>query len=519
MLETEARGSAPPTSFELDDDRELHGTVGVDDDRAVDGLPADRRARHHRRPPHDRARRHRRARSTGTAARASTRRASSAAILDARARRLLPHRARATTTGSPKQLYFPDTNVLITRFLTPAGVGEVQDFMPIASGRGRAPPPADPARARRPRRDALPRRRGAPLRLRRASSTRPSFTRTASLFRSPAALARARDSRAARTSRRTAACGEFTLLPRRDGDVRARAGARDVRPAHVLRGGDAGGVRGDRRVLAPLARRSRRYQGRWREMRQPLGADAEAADVPADRRDRRRADDEPARAASAAGATGTTATRGSATPRSRSTRCCASASPRRRRAFMDWLTERFREERRGRRRAAADHVRDRRPARARRRRSSGTSRATAARARPDRQRRRRPAPARHLRRADRLGLPLQQVRARRSRTTPWMDLTRIVDWVCENWDQADEGIWEVRGGRQHFTYSRLMSWVAIERADADRYRSAGFRRELGALARVARRDLPPDHGRAAGTTSGRRSSSTTTTTRSTRASS
>ncbi|MGZ4481826.1 MAG: glycoside hydrolase family 15 protein, partial [Gaiellales bacterium] len=36
--------------------------------------------------------------------------------------------------------------------------------------------------------------------------------------------------------------------------------------------------------------------------------------------------------------------------------------------------------------------------------------------------------------------------------------------LCENWDQADEGIWEVRGGRKHFTYSRLMSWVAIERA-------------------------------------------------------
>jgi GH15 family glucan-1,4-alpha-glucosidase len=46
----------------------------------------------------------------------------------------------------------------------------------------------------------------------------------------------------------------------------------------------------------------------------------------------------------------------------------------------------------------------------------------------------------------------------------WMDLTRVVEWVCENWDQADEGIWEVRGGRQHFTYSRLMSWVALERA-------------------------------------------------------
>ncbi len=46
----------------------------------------------------------------------------------------------------------------------------------------------------------------------------------------------------------------------------------------------------------------------------------------------------------------------------------------------------------------------------------------------------------------------------------WMDLTRIVDWVCENWDQPDEGIWETRGGRQQFTYSRLMCWVAVERA-------------------------------------------------------
>ncbi|HEY0387027.1 MAG TPA: glycoside hydrolase family 15 protein [Gaiellales bacterium] len=46
----------------------------------------------------------------------------------------------------------------------------------------------------------------------------------------------------------------------------------------------------------------------------------------------------------------------------------------------------------------------------------------------------------------------------------WTALVGIVDWVCENWDRPDEGIWEVRGGRQHFTYSRLMCWVAIERA-------------------------------------------------------
>jgi GH15 family glucan-1,4-alpha-glucosidase len=46
----------------------------------------------------------------------------------------------------------------------------------------------------------------------------------------------------------------------------------------------------------------------------------------------------------------------------------------------------------------------------------------------------------------------------------WQDLCRIVNWVCDNWDQADEGIWEIREGRKDFTLSRLMCWVAIERA-------------------------------------------------------
>jgi GH15 family glucan-1,4-alpha-glucosidase len=46
----------------------------------------------------------------------------------------------------------------------------------------------------------------------------------------------------------------------------------------------------------------------------------------------------------------------------------------------------------------------------------------------------------------------------------WEDLSKIINWLAENWDQPDEGIWETRGGRQNFTYSRLMSWVAIERA-------------------------------------------------------
>jgi len=46
----------------------------------------------------------------------------------------------------------------------------------------------------------------------------------------------------------------------------------------------------------------------------------------------------------------------------------------------------------------------------------------------------------------------------------WMQLTSNLEWLIEHWDQADEGIWETRGGRRDYTHSRLMSWVAVERA-------------------------------------------------------
>jgi GH15 family glucan-1,4-alpha-glucosidase len=46
----------------------------------------------------------------------------------------------------------------------------------------------------------------------------------------------------------------------------------------------------------------------------------------------------------------------------------------------------------------------------------------------------------------------------------WMQLCRNLEWLMEHWDQPDEGIWETRGGRRDYTYSRLMSWVAVERA-------------------------------------------------------
>ena len=46
----------------------------------------------------------------------------------------------------------------------------------------------------------------------------------------------------------------------------------------------------------------------------------------------------------------------------------------------------------------------------------------------------------------------------------WMNVSRLIDWVCDHWREKDEGIWEVRGERREFLYSRVMCWVAIDRA-------------------------------------------------------
>ena len=46
----------------------------------------------------------------------------------------------------------------------------------------------------------------------------------------------------------------------------------------------------------------------------------------------------------------------------------------------------------------------------------------------------------------------------------WSEMRRLVDWLAANWQRPDEGIWEVRGGRQQFVHSKLMSWVAFDRA-------------------------------------------------------
>jgi len=61
----------------------------------------------------------------------------------------------------------------------------------------------------------------------------------------------------------------------------------------------------------------------------------------------------------------------------------------------------------------------------------------------------------------------------------WTHLRRLVDWVCENWHRKDQGIWEIGADQQHFVYSKLMCWVALDRA----------------LRLAAKRSFPADHAR------------------------
>jgi GH15 family glucan-1,4-alpha-glucosidase len=48
--------------------------------------------------------------------------------------------------------------------------------------------------------------------------------------------------------------------------------------------------------------------------------------------------------------------------------------------------------------------------------------------------------------------------------TGWQGVQRILEWLGKNWRRPDEGIWEVRGGAKEFLHSRVMCWVAFDRA-------------------------------------------------------
>jgi GH15 family glucan-1,4-alpha-glucosidase len=95
--------------------------------------------------------------------------------------------------------------------------------------------------------------------------------------------------------------------------------------------------------------------------------------------------------------------------------------------------------------------------------------------------------------------------ARRAGMAPdadaWALQRALADFVEAHWQEPDEGIWEVRGGRRHFVHSKVMAWVAFDRAaravtehglagDALRYRTLADQ----VHADVCRRGYDPDLG-------------------------
>ena len=369
--------------------------------------------------------------------------------------------APATDDWTPKQLYFPDTNVLITRFLTPAGVGEVQDFMPIQ-------PPGAPVHRHRLIRRVLGVR--GEMRFRVEVEPRFNYARdphevffheNGVLFRSTDLCLALETATPLRQQGEAGVYCEFALLPGES----ATFVLEQVPESYVPRKYSEDETREAFERTVEYWRRwlaQSRYQGRWRETMhrsaltlklmtyQPTGAivAAPTTSLPEHIGGGRNWDyrytwiRDAAFSLYALLRLGFTEEAG---------------------AFMSWLTDRFRESR-----SLAtgplqimygidgnpeleeeilDHLEGYRgsaPVRI------GNGAATQL-------------------QLDIYGELIDSVYlynkyGQAISHDSWMDLTRVIEWVCENWDQADEGIWEVRGGRQHFTYSRLMSWVALERA-------------------------------------------------------
>ena len=71
----------------------------------------------------------------------------------------------------------------------------------------------------------------------------------------------------------------------------------------------------------------------------------------------------------------------------------------------------------------------------------------------------------------------------------WTALSKRLDWLAAHWEEPDEGIWEIRGPRQRFTYSALMTWVAYDRA-ARLARDRGLPAPRRALAQARRLGAP-----------------------------
>ena len=78
-----------------------------------------------------------------------------------------------------------------------------------------------------------------------------------------------------------------------------------------------------------------------------------------------------------------------------------------------------------------------------------------------RQRRARAVPARRLRRGDGCAAPGPSRTASPADDHAWSLQRAIMDFLEGAWEQPDEGIWEVRGPRRHFTHSKVLAWVGV----------------------------------------------------------
>jgi GH15 family glucan-1,4-alpha-glucosidase len=367
--------------------------------------------------------------------------------------------APATGHWTPKQLYLPDTNVLITRFLAPTGVAEVQDFMPISSGQA----------AHRHR--LIRRILGVRGEMRFLLEVEPRFNyardehetvfhEMGAVFTSPSLCLALQTALPLEFTGTGVAC-EFTLLPGES----ATFVLEQVPETYIPRGYSEVETREAFEHTVDYWRRwlsQSRYQGRWREMLhrsaltlklmtyKPTGAivAAPTTSLPEQIGGGRNWDYRYTWIRDSAFSLYALLLLGFTEEAA---------------GFMEWLTERFREQRSAQQgplqimygidgRAELEeevlhHLEGYR----------GSSPVRIGNGAADQLQ------------LDIYGELIDSVYLYNRHGTlihydAWVDLARIVDWVCENWDQADEGIWEVRGGRQRFTYSRLMSWVALERA-------------------------------------------------------
>ncbi len=71
----------------------------------------------------------------------------------------------------------------------------------------------------------------------------------------------------------------------------------------------------------------------------------------------------------------------------------------------------------------------------------------------------------------------------------WGLQSQLVNFLEKGWNEPDDGIWEVRGPRRHFTHSKVMAWVAVDRAVRTLEEWPDLDGPLEELARAARRHL------------------------------